>query len=91
VTAPLRPLSALTLSHAGRPERIALFATLMRQGVAFPPILIKENRIADGSHRYGASLLLDFTHVPVTIYDRFSRARRAVEALRRRRAGTRST
>jgi hypothetical protein len=51
-----------------------LFAELMRQGVAFPPIQIVVSaadvfRVTNGSHRVAASLLFGFTHVPTATYN----------------------
>jgi hypothetical protein len=72
VLRPLRMLAALpTPAFAAR---VALFAKLMRQHVAFAPIEViveQDGRfvVADGHHRTAASLRCGYSHIPTLPYE----------------------
>jgi ParB/Sulfiredoxin domain len=58
--------------HPADPEKVALFATLMCDGVVFPPVRAVEGlpgryRITDGAHRAAAARLARLTHVPAVV------------------------
>ena len=71
----LVPLTALRMTFQSplllQPDKVELFADLMKKGREFPPVQVRKDgeayELLDGYHRQQASHRCSFTHIPVEI------------------------